>query len=116
MEKFFKGFIFAARGLRFAFAEQLNLKVQLVIAFAVVAAGFYFQITNVEWMVLIGAIALVISLELVNSAIESLVDLVTLERKPLAGKVKDIAAGAVLFASLVSVVMGCLIFGKYIFQ
>ena len=53
-------------------------------------------------------------LEIMNSAIESLVDLVTRERKPLAGKVKDIAAGAVLFASVIAVVIGLVVFRKYI--
>lgn len=51
---------------------------------------------------------------MINTAIESLVDLVTQERKPLAGKVKDVAAGAVLFASVMAVVTGVIIFRKYL--
>jgi len=53
-------------------------------------------------------------MEMMNSAVESLVDLVTEEFKPLAGKVKDIAAGAVLFVSILAVVIGLIIFKKYI--
>ena len=49
-----------------------------------------------------------------NSAIENLVDLVTLERKPLAGRIKDIAAGAVLVVSVLSVIIGVIIFRKYL--
>ena len=54
------------------------------------------------------------ALEIVNSSIESLVDLVTRERNDLAGKVKDIAAGAVLFASVMAVIIGILVFEKYL--
>ena len=60
------------------------------------------------------SIALVVGFEMVNSAIENLVDLVTLERKPLAGKIKDVAAGAVLFASVIALVVGVIVFRKYV--
>ncbi len=60
------------------------------------------------------AVGLVIGLEMMNSAVENLVDLVTLERKPLAGKVKDVAAGAVLFASVIATILGAIIFWKYL--
>lgn len=116
MQKFLKGFTYAVHGIRIAFAEQLNLKVQAVAAFVVLLTGFYFNITRMEWIALVLTIALVLSLELANTALESLVDLVTIERKPLAGKVKDIAAGAVLVASFAAVVVGFLIFSTYIFQ
>ena len=60
------------------------------------------------------SIALVLSLEMLNSSIENLVDLVTLERKPLAGKIKDVAAGAVLVASIIALVIGVIVFRKYV--
>lgn len=115
MSDFFRSFMYAMNGIRASIGAQRNLKVQSSIALGVTAAGFYFDITGTEWCLILLAIGLVISLELMNSAIESLVDLVTLERKPLAGKVKDIAAGAVLFASMIAVIMGVIIFGKYIY-
>ncbi len=102
--------------MRTSIADQLNLKIHLAVAVAVVIAGFYFQITAVEWSVVLLCIALVIGLEMINSALEGLVDLVTRERLPLAGKIKDIAAGAVLFVALISVAIGVIIFGKYIVQ
>ena len=58
-------------------------------------------------------IALVMGLEMINSAIENLVDLVTRDYHPLAGKVKDIAAGAVLIAAVLAVVIGVIVFGRY---
>ena len=77
-------------------------------------AGFYLSIAAIEWCILLLCIALVIGLELVNTALENLVDLVTRERNPLAGKVKDIAAGAVLVVSIITVIIGLIIFRKYL--
>lgn len=114
MKGFLNSFIYAMKGIRLSWREQRNLKVQLIISLCTAAAGFYFKITPVEWCIVLLTIGLVIGLEMLNSAIESLVDLVTRERTQLAGKVKDIAAGAVLFASVMAVIIGVLIFRKYL--
>ena len=116
MKKFLAGFSNAMKGILTAVAGQMNLKVQLIIALLVVAAGFYFEITALEWCVLLLIIGVVLALEMMNTAIEHLVDLVTTEWKPLAGKVKDIAAGSVLVAACASIVIGWLIFGKYFME
>jgi len=115
MKQFFTSFIYALNGIRASVGEQRNLKVQAIIALIALGAGFYFEITMTEWCLVLFAIALVMGLEIVNSAIESLVDLVTTEHKPLAGKVKDIAAGAVLFSAIIASIVGILIFGKYLY-
>lgn len=112
--KLIKSFEYAYRGLMGAVKSQLNLRIHLTAAVAVIIAGFYFGITATEWTIILILIGIVISLELVNTAIEHLVDLITLERKPLAGKVKDIAAAAVIVSSLTAVVVGFIIFSKYI--
>ena len=114
MKYFFKSFVYAINGIWSGVTDQLNLKVQLLVALVVISAGFYYDITPVEWCVILLCIGLVLGLEMMNSAIESLVDLVTLERNPLAGKIKDIAAGAVLLVSLISVVIGVIVFRKYV--
>jgi diacylglycerol kinase len=114
MNKFFKSFVYALKGIWLAISDQRNVKVQLFVAIIVVGAGAYLRISSLEWCVILLCIAFVIGLELVNTAIENLVDLVTLERNPLAGKIKDIAAGAVLLASVISLVIGLIIFRKYL--
>ncbi len=114
MRQFLKSFLYALRGLQVSWREQRNLKVQSIVAIIATGAGFYFDISLTEWSLILMAIGLVISMELVNSAIEGLVDLVTRERTELAGKVKDIAAGAVLFASFIAVVIGVLVFRRYL--
>ena len=114
MRNFLKSFIYAIHGLWSGIADQRNLKFQLGVTVIVVGAGFYLSITGIEWSIILLCIGMVIGLELVNTALENLVDLVTLERKPLAGKIKDIAAGAVLIVSILSVIIGVIIFRKYL--
>jgi len=78
---------------------------------AAVAAGFWFRLSPAEWSALVLAITFVWLVEGLNTAIEFLVDLVSPEQRQLAGWAKDVAAGAVLLASLGAVVVGTLIFG-----
>jgi diacylglycerol kinase len=113
---FVKSFSYAITGIRKSFWGQRNLKVQLVAAIVTVGAGFYFGITATEWCIILITIGLVLGLEMINTAIEEVVDLVTLERKPQAGKIKDIAAGAVLLVSILAVAIGVIIFRKYCFS
>ena len=114
MIKFLRSFLYALQGIIASFSDQRNLKVQFAVALITIGAGFYFDITSVEWCVILLTIAMVISLEMMNSAIENVVDLITREVNPLAGKAKDIAAGAVLFASIVAIIVGVLVFKKYL--
>jgi diacylglycerol kinase len=113
--KWLRSFGHAWNGLKVAVRDELNLKIHLAAAATVVMMGFYFHITVAEWLILLLLMAVVIGMELMNTAIENLTDLVSRERNPLAGKVKDIAAAAVLVVSFISVVIGLLIFAKYIF-
>ena len=78
--------------------------------------GTLFQITATQWCICLLLFALVAALELVNTAIEAVVDLVTEEKKPLAKIAKDTAAGAVLFAAIISVIIGCIIFLPYVLE
>ena len=114
MKSFFKSFKYAIHGIWYGIDGQLNFKVQIAVAGIVIAAGFLFRITAIEWCIILVCIGMVLALEMLNSAIEGLVDLVTLERQPLAGRIKDIAAGAVLIASIASLIVGIIIFRKYV--
>lgn len=116
MSRFFKSFRFAINGLRLSLHEQLNIKIQIAVAVGVIVFGFYFDISRAEWIALLLCIGLVLSLEMVNTALEDLVDLVKPEFNPIAGKIKDIAAAAVLFASVIAAIVGMLVFYPYIFH
>ena len=90
------------------------MKIHCTALVLVIIAGAVVKLTATEWCICIVLCALVISLELVNTAVEAVVDLVTEEKKPLAKIAKDTAAGAVLVAAIASVIAGLLIFIPYI--
>jgi len=113
MPSFIKSVSYALNGLKIAFKEK-HLKIHLAAVILVTIAGFYFHITQTEWLICLLLFALIVSLEIINTAIEHLVNLVSPQQNPLAGKIKDLAAGAVLVASIFAFIAGSLIFGKYI--
>jgi len=103
-------FGYACRGLQILFVTQPNARAHLVATAAVCAAGFWWRITALEWCALAGAIGLVSTAEALNTALEFYADLVSPGFHPLAGKAKDVAAGAVLAASIAAAVIGAIIF------
>ena len=111
----FKSFKFAFKGLRLAIRDEHNFKVHSFAAALVITLGFYFGITTAEWLWAVVAIAMVMTAELFNSAIEKLVDLVSPGHNHKAGAIKDIAAAAVLIATIAAAIIGVIIFYPYIF-
>ena len=105
-----ESFKHAFEGLGFALKTVSNLKIHLLFTLVVILGGFFFRIQPYEWLVCLIFIALVISLELVNTAIEEAVNLSTLEINIRAKHAKDVAAGAVLFSAIISFIVGCIIF------
>jgi len=107
---------YARRGLVYALVSQRNMKVHLLASVVVILAGSWLKIERWEWAVLVLTMALVITAEIINTAIECSVDLVTREMQPLARKAKDAAAGAVLLAASSAVIIGLLIFWPHFQQ
>ncbi|WDF67467.1 diacylglycerol kinase family protein [Sphingobacterium oryzagri] len=103
-------FSFALDGIVTLFKEEANAKIHLTCAILVIIAGFLLQVSTAEWMVLIFAMAFVIALELVNTALEKLCDLVHPEKHNQIKKIKDMAAGAVLLAAIAAALLACFIF------
>lgn len=103
-------FIYAINGLIEVTKTQWNFRFHLVSVIVVVISGIYFKVTATEWMALTGVIGLVLVSETINTAIEYLVNLVSPEWNELAGKVKDITAGAVLISAIIALITGLLIF------
>jgi len=112
--RFFKSFVYAATGVQKAFLEGRNLKVMTGCLLLVVAFGFLFGVSATEWIALIICSGIVLSLEIFNTAIERWTDLVEPAHNKTAGTVKDLAAGAVLTASVFSAVVACVIFVPHI--
>jgi diacylglycerol kinase len=112
--KLIRSFGYALQGIYVATREQLNIKIHFLAVIVVTAAGLFFHITAYEWCLIVICFGIVLTAELFNSAIENLVDLVSPGHHHLAGKVKDIAAGAVLISAIATVIVSLLIFVKYI--
>ncbi len=110
MKKRLQSFGYAGRGIWQVFRSETNMKIHVLIAVLVVIFGFYFQISIQEWIACLFCIGLVFSAEMINTAIENVVDLASPLHHELAGKAKDIAAGAVLICAIISAIIGLLIF------
>jgi diacylglycerol kinase (ATP) len=107
-------FGWAGRGVLVVFRTQENARIHAGAAVLTVAAGFFFGISRGEWIAVILAIGLVMTAEAINTAIEAVVDLASPGQHPLAGRAKDVAAGAVLLAAITAVVVGILVFGPHL--
>ena len=107
-------FGYAWKGIRCCVGNDQNLSFHLIAMVVTVIAGFLLEITRIDWMIVILCIGVVIAAELFNSAIEKLVDLVSPERHPIAGQVKDIAAGAVLVCAATAAIIGLIVFIPYL--
>ena len=109
-EQFHKSVGHALDGIEYAINHERNIKIEIFLAIISSILGFILKISIIEWIVIILLIALIISLELINTSIERCVDLVTKDYHDLAKVSKDMAAGAVLVSSLFSIIVGLLIF------
>lgn len=106
----YKSFGQAFQGIFNTIRTERNIKIHCAAAILVTIFGIWLQISKTEWMICFILFGLILALELVNTAVEATVDLFTEERKPLAKKAKDAAAGAVLIVAIFAAVIGILIF------
>lgn len=100
----------ALDGISYVTGHERNFRIEICFAIIVTIASFLLKVSMLEWCVLILIIAMVLTLEMINTAMERCVDLVTKDYKELAKIAKDVSAGAVLVMSLFSVVLGIIIF------
>ncbi|MFC7060669.1 diacylglycerol kinase [Halobacillus seohaensis] len=104
------GLKYAVQGVKHVFQTEKNFKTHFSMSIIVIILGFFLRVSLVEWAVLFTIMALVISLEMINSSIERIMDYLSPEWHSIVGDIKDIAAGAVLLAAVSSIIIGCLIF------
>ena len=105
---------YALRGMGFMLQER-NARLLFAVTLVVVACGWWLGLSRLEWCAAIAALALVWIAETLNTAVERLTDLVSPDFHPLAGRAKDVAAGAVLMAMLAAVSIGIVVFGPRLF-
>ncbi len=105
-----KSFACAFDGLKDCILHEKNFRIQYIIAILIVIAGIFFSISVSEWMIILLCFAVVLSFEIINSAIEKLCDLVCPDFNLTIKKVKDMSASAVLLSAIIAFVIGCIIF------
>lgn len=110
MKTFIRSVQFAFGGVVQFFSKQRNARIQTVMGLTAISLGFVVSITPYQWLLVLFCIGLVISLEMINSAIEVFCDMVTTDFHPGIKIIKDVAAGAVLVASIASLIIGLIIF------
>ncbi|MEH6514863.1 MAG: diacylglycerol kinase family protein [Maribacter arcticus] len=101
---------FALRGAFLLIRTEASIKIQVFIAIVMTAAGFYFEISNTEWIFQIFAIALVLGIEGMNTAVEKISDFIQPEFDVKIGFIKDISAGAVMLVSIAAAIIGLIIY------
>ena len=106
----------AGQGVWHGIKNERNVQIDAVCAVLTVVLGFAFQISATQWLAVVICIGLVLALELINTAIEAVVDLASPEYHELARIAKDCAAGACLIASICAFIVGVIIFLPYILQ
>lgn len=107
----------ARKGFRLVVKSERNLRVHLIVASLVITMGFVFQFTGVEFCIALIAIANVIVAEMLNTAIEFALDSIYHNKySKMVGMAKDISAGAVMFATFISAIIGFILFGKAAFD
>lgn len=109
-------FSYAISGIIIALRSEKNMRFHFFFSIIVILVSYYFSITKTEWLFILVAICGMFALELVNTAIERVVDLVTAEYHPLAKQAKDLAAGAVFVYAILSVGIGMVIFLPYLLK
>lgn len=114
MLSFLRSFIHAGRGIWSMILTERNFKIHLLAFSLVVGAGIYLQISKFEWLIILLISAVVLSIETVNSACERLCDLYSSDQNERIKKIKDISAGAVLIAAIISVVIAAIVFIPYL--
>lgn len=110
----FKSFVYAFNGLK-EVKTQPNFRVHVLFAALVIIAGIIFNISLTEWCLIAGSIGIVTAAECFNTALEYLTNMVSPQQNATAGKVKDLAAAAVLICSLIAAAVGLMIFVPKIF-
>ncbi len=111
-----KSFLYAFEGVHYALKHNQNLRIHFAIAILVLVASVFLKVSPLEMAILGVMILLVISTEMINAAIEQMVDLIVTEHRKEAKIAKDVAAGMVLVTSIGSVIVGVIILTPYIIK
>ncbi len=110
MNRLTRSFSFAWQGLKYCFTREPNFRIHIFISVVAVLLAIFLNVSAIEWMVIALCIAMVLSLEIINTAIENICNIVYKEQHSGIKTIKDLAAGAVLLGALLAAVCGTIIF------
>ena len=112
--RFVKSFGYSIDGLKYAYKYEQSMFVHVIATIGVITANFIFGVSGMEWLITLLAIGMVLSAELINTAIEAVVDLVTLEINPLAKIAKDCGSAATFVLAVMAAAIGCVVYIPHI--
>ncbi len=110
MSRLSRSFQYAWQGFRSCMVSEPNFRIHIITSLLVVGAGFLLGISTAEWLVVLLCIGFVMAMEMLNTAIEKLSDVVHRDHHPGIRQTKDIAAGAVLASAIIAAICGTVIF------
>ena len=105
-----KSFVYASNGIRILIRNEHNARIHLLATIVIITLGFLFSISVHEWIVIVLTIGIVISMEMINSAIEEICNFISPEKHESIKRIKDLAAGAVLVSAIIAFIIGVIIF------
>lgn len=111
-----ESFHYAVSGFAHCFRHERNFRIHLALGIVALLLALVLKVSFTELAILLLIVALVISSEMINTAVENIIDLVSPEYHPLAKVIKDVFAGAVLFVCVTAVLIGIVIFVPYLYQ
>ena len=115
-KRFLKSFGYSIDGLKYAYKYEQRMMIHVVVTIAVVVVNILFKVQPMEWLISLIAIGMVLAAELINTAIEAVVDLVTLEIHPLAKIAKDCGSAATFVLAMMAAAMGCVLYIPYLIE
>ena len=116
LSKKFHNLRYALKGIEIAWREEFSFKVQLVFAVSAPVLGWYLGISTTEFLFVIFMVGFVLTAEIFNTALEELCDKFQPEHDPHIGKIKDLAAAAVLVSSITALIVGFIIYMPYVLE
>jgi len=114
MNRFLRSFFYAIKGILFAIRNEKNFQIEMLVGIFVVGMMFFFPLSGSERSLIVLSVALVLTLELANTALERVMDILKPRVHPYARIIKDVMAGAVLLATFAAIAIGMVIFSPYV--
>ena len=114
LKRFIYSFKYSIDGLKYAYKYEQSMLIHVIATICVLSDNIFFQVSGMEWLITLLAIGMVLSAELINTAIEAVVDLITLEEHPLAKIAKDCSSAATFVLACMAALIGIVVYVPYV--